>query len=129
MIYFGLMETRKSYDDSLWLPKGFKHRQKYLCLWQDDEGKILGLPTGEFLCAESFTKGDKLVEEKMRQAARHYGVDTGSPIWHKGRKVSAMEADDQMERLLDGKIPDEQEEVLVDLEEDYLRSRGQIHDK
>lgn len=125
-----MTRPKKQYVDELWLPKSVKQyfRQKYICLWEDGQGKLIGLPTGEFLCAESFEKGDPEVERKMRDAARHYGIDDGKPVWQRGRKVTEMEADDQMERMLDGKIPDEQEEVLVDMEERYLKSKGQFQD-
>lgn len=110
--------------EGMWLPPQLNYRQVYLCLWEMPDGRYVGNADGEFLCAESYTINDKGVERKMRDAARNDGYDEGRPIWQPGRKVSAMEADDQMERLLDGKIPDEQEAYLINIEEEYMRHKN-----
>lgn len=112
--------------EGFWLPPSLqeKFRQMYICVWQMPDGKWIGNSDGEFLCAESYTEGDKEVESKMRAAARSYGIDEGGPVWMAGRKVSSMEADDQMERLLEGKIPDEREETLIALEDEWLRQQN-----
>jgi hypothetical protein len=88
------------------------------------DGRYIGDSNGNFMCAESYTINDPVTEKKMRDAARGYGFPEGRPVWMPGRKVSAMEADDQMERLLDGKIPDEQEEALIAIEEAWLDKKN-----
>jgi hypothetical protein len=106
--------------EKFWLPPNLKYRQIYLCLWEMPDGRYIGNSDGEFMCAESFTLADKSIERKMRDAARSYGFTEGRPVWQEGRKVTHMEADDQMERLLEGKIPDEREEALIEIEDEYL---------
>lgn len=105
--------------EGLWLPKDI-YKPKYVCLWEMPDGRFVGDAEGNFLCAESFTKGDRVVEEKMRASVNSFGIQEGKPFWQVGRKVTKMEADDQMERYLDGKIPDEQEEALIAIEEELL---------
>lgn len=92
----------------LWIP-----REKYLCLWQEENGAYVVNSEGEFLCAESFTPGDKDVEESMRKAAEYLGISGGKPVWIRGRKVTKTEHEVQMERLLDGLIPDELEAIRI----------------
>jgi hypothetical protein len=115
-----MSKKHPSSDQGLFLPPGFRFRQKWLCLWEDEDGAYIVNKDGEYLCAESFTPGDEAIEAKMRGAAKHYGIEGGNPAWIRGRKVSAMEADDQMERLLAGEIPDEQEEAIIALEEEWM---------
>lgn len=110
-------------SEGMWLPPGMKYRQIYLCLWEMPDGRYVGTRDGEFLCAESYTINDKGIERKMREVALTDGYEGGKPTWMPGRKVSAMEADDQMERLLDGKVPDEREETLFALEDEHLRQQ------
>lgn len=92
------------------------------------DGTQVGNSDGEFLCAESYTKDDPKVEAKMTQVIRSYGIEGGKPSWQAGRKVSAMEADDQMARLLDGKVPDEHDEALIAIEDEYLRKKHGVVD-
>jgi hypothetical protein len=80
-----------------------------VCLWCMPDGTFLGDDEGRLLSA--FGKlDDPIIEEKMRQAAVFYlGLEAndGQPVWSAGsRQVSDNEHDDQMERLLEGKIPD-----------------------
>jgi len=111
--------------EEIWLPPGLNYRQKYICVWQMPDGRWIGNSDGEFLCAESLIKGDKGVEAKMAAAVRSFGIDDGNPVWMPGRKISHMEADDQMERLLEGKIPDEQEEARIAIEEEWLNKNNE----
>lgn len=80
-----------------------------VCLWQMPDGSFLGDGDGNFLSVEGLMR-DAILEEKMRKAAIHYlGVEgsLGEPHWICGaRKITSNERDDQMERLLDGHIPD-----------------------
>ena len=105
----------------LWTPNKL-FRVKYICLWQRADGSKIMDADKNYLCAESFEKGDKTVEFKMRQAAASFGIYDGQPIWQEGEKISDMERDDQMERYLDGKIPDPKEEYRVRVE-DYLEDQ------
>jgi hypothetical protein len=67
---------------------------------------------GKYLSLEG-VMGDSRVEHKMRKAAYYWiGEEIGKPAWISGaRKVTDMEYDDQNERFLDGKIPDEYDEA------------------
>ena len=120
------MRQKSAKGVGLWLPPDIKrkYRQKWLCLWQDNDGFYLVNTNKEYLCAESWKRNDKNIEKKMKSAAKACGVENGNPIWLPGRKISDMEADDQMERLLEGKIPDEKEEILVAIEEEYVKRQG-----
>lgn len=115
--------VRKRTEKGFILPPGFKHKQRYLCLWATAENKVIADAGGNYMCAESFQEFDPVVESKMRAAAENMGYPGGRPIWKPGRKVTDMESDDQMERLVDGKIGDPKEEELIALEEQYLRKR------
>lgn len=95
----------------MWLP-----REKYICLWKLPDGRYVANDEGEFLCAEAWRPHDPEVETKMRQAARSLGIDGGEPVWMTGRKVTKMEHEVQMERLLDGLIPDEIEAMKIAIE-------------
>lgn len=88
----------------IWVPE--KYRHKWLCVWEDGDGRVLINEDHEYLCAESWAPNNKVIEERMRQAAAHYGVYDGKPRWMPGRKVTKSEWEDQFERYLDGKIPD-----------------------
>ncbi len=86
-----------------------------VCVWElvDDTGQFLG--EGEKYLSLEGKLGDEVVEQRMRIAVRSYigdRVEYGRPVWIPGhRKISDMEADDQMARFLDGKIPDEVDEA------------------
>lgn len=103
------------------LPDDVPYRQKYVCLWMDDEGKLIGMPGGYYLSAESFTKGDRQIEKKMQGAAKAYGVNEGRPYWIEGEKVSDSEYEIQQERLAAGLYPTEKEEALIAIEDEYIR--------
>lgn len=84
-----------------------------VCLWETEEGYISS-EHGVYLSMEGWM-GDKKVEDKMKAAAQYwYGDNDGRPHWISGaRKVTHSEHDDQMERLIDGKIPDPYEAVRL----------------
>jgi hypothetical protein len=103
----------------LWVPEG----QIFICLWQDEHGRYVMNEDGEFLCAESRRPHDPEVEGRMRQAARYYGIEGGHPVWRRGRKVTREEHEVQMERLLQGLIPDEREAVQAATEVEEERRR------
>jgi hypothetical protein len=80
-----------------------------VCLWLMPDGACIGDDEGRFLSMEG-SLNDFIIEEKMKQAAIHYiGAEAleGKPFWMSGsRKITDSEADDHMERMLDGRIPD-----------------------
>jgi hypothetical protein len=81
-----------------------------VCVWQVDGGF---LSDGEGYLSMEGKLFDPLVEDKMRAAAAYWLQSSqGQPVWlPDARKISSMEHDDQMARLLDGKIPDEVDEA------------------
>lgn len=80
-----------------------------VCLWMMPDNACLGDDEGRFLSMEG-NLYDPLIEAKMRDAAVHYlGYEAleGYAYWMPGsRKITDNESDDQMERFLDGHIPD-----------------------
>lgn len=116
--------AREGIEGGFVLPPGFKYKQKYICLWALPNGAILSDGQGNYFCAESFKENDSSVEMRMRQSVRNMGIEGGFPLWKPGRKVSESEHDDQMERLLDGKIPDPEEEYLDQIEQEYLNKKN-----
>lgn len=80
-----------------------------VCVWRMPDGAFLGDGDGNVLSIEG-KMYDIVLESKMRKAAIYYLGDEareGSAHWISGaRKISENEHDDQMERLMDGHIPD-----------------------
>ena len=77
-----------------------------LYMWQmpdeslvmDDEGGYLSIPS---------TRGDITQIKKIKDAARHYGLDEGKPIFFSGhRQVTQEELDEQKNRAELGLVPD-----------------------
>ena len=68
--------------------------------YKDDHGNIMNIPARQF---------DFTAMSKIRQAARHYGVEEGGkPHFIAGsRRVSEMEYSEQKGRLAEGYIPSE----------------------
>lgn len=82
-----------------------------VCVWEFPDGTCFGNNDG-VLSMEGII-GDKKVEAKMSEAALYWlGENEGRPKWVSGaRKVTMDEWEDQNERLLDGKIPDQVDAV------------------
>jgi hypothetical protein len=80
-----------------------------VCLWQMPDNSCLGDDEGRYLSMEG-DLNNPIIEQKMRDAAVHYlGFEAlqGKAMWMSGsRKITDSEADDHMERMLDGNIPD-----------------------
>lgn len=91
-----------------------------VCLWRMPDGSVLGDDEGRFLSLNG-SLDNPIIEEKMRTAAIYWlGEEAmlGEPFWMPGsRQVTDNEADDQMENLVDGKVPDEVQ---------HMRSKGLI---
>ena len=67
----------------------------------DDEGGHLCIPS---------LKGNIVQIKKLKDAAKHYGVDEGKPIFFAGhRKVTDEELEEQRQRADLGLIPDPQD--------------------
>ena len=70
-------------------------------LIMDDEGGYLSIPS---------LKGDIRQIKKLKQAAKHFGVDEGKPIFFSGhRQVTEEELQEQKQRGELGMIPDTQD--------------------
>jgi hypothetical protein len=81
-----------------------------VCVWRLPNGEFFG--DGEGYLSMEGVRGERRVEEKMREAAAYWlGAGVGEPCWIEGRKISRSEWEDQNERLFDGKIPDPVDEI------------------
>jgi hypothetical protein len=75
-------------------------------IWVDGQGLRIANEDNETLNIPS-KKGDRQKIDLLRQAARHYGVMDGKPVFLSSRRrVTHDEWDHQMERLNAGLIPD-----------------------
>lgn len=78
-----------------------------ICVWKLPGGGFLQNGDGEYLSAGPVKVGNLKVEQRMREAARQCGFAAGEPFWLPGfRKITQSEWEDQMERLMTGKIAD-----------------------
>lgn len=76
-------------------------------IWQLPSGGYLGDESGNYLSIAS-ELGDIARMNKLRQTAASIGFPEGSPIFLAGsRKISDEEYDVQMERMINGELPDE----------------------
>jgi len=77
-----------------------------LYLWQTPDGKYFGNGDGDFLVIPA-RKNDLKAMTDIYHAAKHYGATGGRAIFiANARIVSQSEREDQMERMLDGRLPD-----------------------
>lgn len=64
----------------------------------DDEANMLAIPS---------RRGDKKRMDLLRQAAKSYGYPEGEPYFYAGsRRISDEEFWEQIERIMNGEIPD-----------------------
>lgn len=78
-----------------------------ICLWKLPDGSYIMDNQGNYLVAGPTKMYTASIEHKMISAARSLGITEGQPFWLPGfRKITDSEWEDQMERLLDGKVPD-----------------------
>tara|TARA_Y100000034_G_scaffold132527_1_gene195757 strand:+ start:2376 stop:2720 length:345 start_codon:yes stop_codon:yes gene_type:complete len=84
-----------------------------VCVWTLPNGKLLMDSDKNILCAEG-SVGDPKIERQVAEAAAYWSDNAGGRIRciEGARKVSDSERDDQMERLIDGDVPDPLEDVL-----------------
>lgn len=67
-------------------------------MFKDEEGGVLSIPA---------RFGDLTKISQLSKTAAHYGQPAGKAVFKQGaRQVSKSEWEDQMERLLDGKVGD-----------------------
>jgi hypothetical protein len=111
----GIIDT-----DMIWTPKRTMEDVDIdwgICLWQLPNKTYVQNSDGDYLSAGPAKIGDVVVETKMRQAAKACYITDGKPFWLPGfRKITNSEWEDQMERLMEGKIADP-----VDL---YMQNEG-----
>ena len=80
-----------------------------LYVWQMPDGKIVMDEEGAYLSIPSI-KGDIRQIKKLKDAAAHYGLDEGKPLFMSGhRPVTDEELAEQKARLEIGLVPDEQD--------------------
>jgi len=93
---------------SMWVPE----RSFGVCVYFTKEGQTLTDGDG-VLCAEGIV-GDNMIEKKVLEAGKYWtSEDNGYVRWVAGgRKISASEQEDQMERLLDGFVADPFEDMF-----------------
>lgn len=82
-----------------------------IVLWQLPDGTYVEDSDGNYLVAGPAKIGNQVAELNMAKAAMSMGIAEGKPFWLPGfRKITNSEWEDQMERLIDGRIPDPVEE-------------------
>ena len=80
-----------------------------LYIWQMPDGKVVMDDEGGYLSIPSM-KGDIRQIKKLKDAAKHYGLDEGKPIFFAGhRQVTEEELAEQKQRAGLGLIPDTQD--------------------
>jgi len=77
-------------------------------VWRMSNGKIFGDPDGNVMNIPA-TEHDITALNKIRKAARNYGVESGGfPVYISGgRRVSEMEHSEELGRMKEGYIPSE----------------------
>jgi hypothetical protein len=80
-----------------------------LYAWMTEDGKIIMDEEGAYLSVPSM-KGDIRQIKKLKDAAKHYGIDGGKPVFFAGhRPVTDEELEIQRSRMEMGLVPDEQD--------------------
>jgi hypothetical protein len=76
-------------------------------VWEMPDGKLVGDDEGNWLSIAAM-KGDLKRINELTQAARHYGIMLGKPLFLAGnRKITDEEYEYQKQRQAFGLIPDE----------------------
>lgn len=77
-----------------------------LYMWQMPDESLIMDDEGGYLCVPSL-KGDIRQIKKLKDVARHHGLEEGKPIFFAGhRQVTADELEEQRRRAGIGLIPD-----------------------
>jgi hypothetical protein len=83
-----------------------------VCVWELERGVYLKNGEGDYFCVQGRV-GDLRLEQRMIDAVKSNFDLKGRPVWFPSfRKITTSEWEDQMERLLDGKVPDAVDAVL-----------------
>ena len=76
-------------------------------VWQMPDGSLVTDEDGNYLCIYA-TKGDPRKIKLLRDAAKHYGLEDGSPMWMSGnRPITEDEYENQKQRMDWGLVADE----------------------
>lgn len=102
------MSTDFTRKNQLWVPE----RAYGVCIWIMPDGKPLSDGDG-VLSAEGYV-GDEKIEKMVAEAARYWTQsEEGYAAWVGGaRKISSSERDDQVDRLINGYMPDPYEDAI-----------------
>jgi hypothetical protein len=94
-----------------------------LYLWKMPDGLVCD-EDGNYLNIASM-KGDIRKINKLKEAAKHYGLEEGKPVWFAGnRQVTDEEYEEQKNRLIWGLIPDELDVPAIKEDLDEKKKMG-----
>jgi hypothetical protein len=94
-----------------------------LYLWMMPDGLVCD-EDGNYLNIASM-KGDIRKINKLKEAAKYYGLEEGKPVWFSGhRQVTDEEYEEQKNRLEWGLIPDELDVPAIKEDLDEKRKMG-----
>mgnify|MGYP003348430536 CR=1 FL=1 len=80
-----------------------------LYLWQMPDESVVMDEEGNYLCIKSI-RGDITQIQKLKRAAREYGINEGKPIFFSGhRQITEEELEEQKQRAEMGLVPDPQD--------------------
>ena len=80
-----------------------------LYLWQMPDESVVMDEEGNYLCIKSI-RGDITQIQKLKRAAKEYGINEGKPIFFSGhRQVTEEELEEQKQRAEMGLVPDPQD--------------------
>ena len=84
-----------------------------VCAWMLPTGELLMDADRNILCGEGFV-GNPVIERQVAEAATYWSNSAGGKVhWIEGaHKITDNEQEDQMERLLNGGIPDPMEDYF-----------------
>lgn len=106
---------------------GMKHVEEDaygLYIWVDGQGRRIADADNNTLNIPS-KKGDRAKIEALRQAAKHYGIMDGKPVFLSSRRrVTDAEHEYQQERLRAGLVPDPLDFHAMEEELKYAKKHG-----
>jgi hypothetical protein len=80
-----------------------------LYVWQMPDESVVMDEAGNYLCIPSI-RGDIRQIKKLKDAAKHYGLEEGKPLFFSGhRTVTQEELEEQKARADMGMVPDTQD--------------------
>lgn len=94
-----------------------------LYLWMMPDGLVVD-EDGNYLNIASM-KGDIRKINKLKDAARYYGLEEGKPVWFSGhRQITDAEYEHQRERMDWGLVPDELDVPAIKEDLDNKKKMG-----